>query len=284
MDGHFRVIGLFLGLVILIGTAAFVMSSKLFDFSSFQSPDPLGNNTSLTDADDTGYQQSRRSNRIQLAQSTGESDTARMQVNRLETLLAAKENALNDQKARVRELELKLNDGSQGQRSASRPSRQDRDTIRQTADNSNNGDTDTPAALRAENDRLNAILLDVDVQEEEYRTRITRLQDSLDEATRQMELLEDGADAELANSNSQQRRRQRIMADFVARLGPDTVPSLIQLLDNDDAGVRVWAADILGQLGDDAEEAVNVLSELLEDSSADVRNAASQAIDSIRGR
>ncbi len=127
-------------------------------------------------------------------------------------------------------------------------------------------------------------MLEADIDEAESRERITTLEDSLGRATDQLELLQEGVDSEITASDLQQRNREQAMADLVIKTGPDSIPLLIQMLDNNDPRVRSWAAGILGDFGDEAEEAIDALSDLTDDRSIEVRNTARRALDSIRGR
>ena len=123
-----------------------------------------------------------------------------------------------------------------------------------------------------------------EIGQADYQEQLTRLRDSLDRANDELDLLEDGANAQLNSATVKQRRRQGIIGDLVARFGPDSVPLLVDLLEEDDPQLRIWALQVLGQLGDDGEEAIEDISPLFDDPSADVRDAARQAVDSIRGR
>ena len=123
-----------------------------------------------------------------------------------------------------------------------------------------------------------------DIDEAESRERIAKLEDSLARTTDRLELLQEGVDAEIDASELQQRRREEAMADLVIKTGTDTIPLLVQMLDNPDPRVRSWAANILGDFGDEADEAIDALRDLTDDRSTEVRNAAQRALDAIRGR
>jgi HEAT repeat protein len=127
-------------------------------------------------------------------------------------------------------------------------------------------------------------LLDADIAEAETRERIRVLEDSLDRARDQVEILERGTSSEIDASELQTRTREQTIADMVVKTGPDTIPLLIQMLDNNDPRVRSWAASILGRFGEDAEEAIGALRDLVDDRSIEVRNTAGRALDSIQGR
>lgn len=71
-------------------------------------------------------------------------------------------------------------------------------------------------------------------------------------------------------------------------MGPaarEAVPALIETLrdENESAVVRQWAAWSLGQIGPDARGAVPALVEALGDASPNVREAAAEALEKIRG-
>ncbi len=73
--------------------------------------------------------------------------------------------------------------------------------------------------------------------------------------------------------------QQRIFAaaNLVGR-GPNNTPKLIRLLSDSDSAVRYWAVVALSVLGSEASPAVEALTELLEDSSPNVRFAAAGAL------
>jgi len=72
-----------------------------------------------------------------------------------------------------------------------------------------------------------------------------------------------------------------VAAQSLIRTGKPSVPSLTRLLSDDRAEVRAWAAYVLGEIGQDAEEASTVLISLLSDPNQDVRDQSQQALNKI---
>lgn len=72
--------------------------------------------------------------------------------------------------------------------------------------------------------------------------------------------------------------RLRDVAALAGRPKRADLPPLLEALKDDDAAVRYWAAIGLGNLGDDARSAANVLTSALADQSASVRIAAARAL------
>jgi arylsulfatase A-like enzyme len=73
------------------------------------------------------------------------------------------------------------------------------------------------------------------------------------------------------------QRRILAAADLVGK-GPDNIPRLIRLLNDSDSAVCYWAVVSLSVLGSGAPPVVEALTELLEDSSPNVRFAAAGAL------
>ena len=279
MDGQMRLAALVVGLLFLLGIATVVVSSNLFNYTPF----PLNSEISLdldTDSQIESRKHTPRTSRIQVASGDQDSVGTRAHVARLEALVNERTNQLEDRNGRIDELNSQLRElrSNTSDRTSPRPA--PRNPARTESRPAGTSDSD----LRQEIERLNQILLAADLQDAEYRQQIGVLRDSLDKANDQLDLFEDGADAQLANTAVRQRSRERLIGDLVARFGSDSVPLLVDLLEEDDPQLRIWAIQILGQLGDDAEVALDDIAPLLEDSSADVRNAARRAVDSIRGR
>jgi uncharacterized membrane protein YccC len=279
MDGQMRLAALVLGLLFLLGIATVVISSNLFNYTPFRTASEITTDPD-TDALLSTRKHTPRSNRIQLA--TGEQDSVatRAQLARLEVLLKERTDQLEDRNGRVDELNSQLRQlrSNTAARPSARPA--PRNPTRTESRPAGTGESD----LREEIQRLNQILLDADLQDAEYRQQIATLRDSLGQANEQLDLLEDGADAQLANTAVRQRGRERLIGDLVARFGSESVPLLVDFLEEDDPQLRIWAIQVLGLLGDDAELALDDITSLFEDPSADVRNAARRAVDSIRGR
>ena len=64
-------------------------------------------------------------------------------------------------------------------------------------------------------------------------------------------------------------------------MGPKAVSHLSAALQNDDAELRRYAAELLGEIGPSAREALPALIKALKDRNREVRNCAAQAISKI---
>ena len=74
---------------------------------------------------------------------------------------------------------------------------------------------------------------------------------------------------------------QETAADALGRIGAPAVPALMQALQSADVQVRVKAADVLGRMGPDANDAVPELIRLLDDPDERVRKTATRALGRI---
>ena len=278
MDGQMRLTALVLGLLFLVGTATLVVSSNLFNYTPF----PTSADLSLSpdsDASATTRNQPARPRRVP-SSNTVDPSVSRARLARLQSQLDDRTNQLNDRNGRIDQLNSQLRE----LRASATPGSRSRPVPRPSPRAESTSATSTDPDLREEIDRLNEVLLNADLQDVEYRQQIAVLRDSLDKANDELDLLEDGAAAQLNTSAVQQRRRETIIGDLVARFGSDSVPLLVDFLEQDDPRLRLWAVRVLGRLGDNAEEAIQDITPLFDDSSAEVREAARQAVDSIRGR
>ena len=67
----------------------------------------------------------------------------------------------------------------------------------------------------------------------------------------------------------------------MVEMGTTAVPLLTDILDDENADIRAWAAWVLGQIGPEAAIASNKLEHLLNDANEDVVKAATEALQSI---
>jgi hypothetical protein len=74
---------------------------------------------------------------------------------------------------------------------------------------------------------------------------------------------------------------QETAADALGRIGAPAVPALMEALQSSDVQVRVKAADVLGRMGPDANDAVPELIRLLDDPDERVRKTATRALGRI---
>jgi hypothetical protein len=280
MDGQMRLAALVVGLAFVIGAATLLMTSDLFTYTPVGSLETLSRDMLPEEGQRTrDYRPRARTSGTPTTQSPSTTSVTQLQQVRL--LLEKKDRELDAYRKQIKILNDSLS-------STSRPN--DRPAINGPAAaqirtvSQSSGDTVLQDDLAEQIDRLNQLLLEADIDETEYRERINTLEDSLGRAKDQLELLQEGVDSEITASDLQQRNREQAMAELVIKTGPDSIPLLIQMLDNNDPRVRSWAAGILGDFGDEAEEAIDALSDLTDDRSIEVRNTARRAMDSIRGR
>lgn len=74
---------------------------------------------------------------------------------------------------------------------------------------------------------------------------------------------------------------QEVAAEALGRIGPSAVPDLIDATASPDATVRLKAVEVLGRMGEDAQEAVPRLMPLLDDRDPAVRKAAARTLGRI---
>ena len=279
MDGQMRVFAVVVGIVFILGTAFVVMSSNAFNYTPVPtSADFLVNpNTPKSSAKSPLRRNTRNVRATALA---GDQLATRARVERLETLLEDRTNELKERHQRIDELNRQL----RTLRTAAASSDQRASTNSTSSENRSPAPTEPNAALREEIDRLNGELLNADIQEAEDQEQIAALRDALSQANEKLDIYEDGAELQLSSSLRQGRQREAIIGDLVVRLGSDSVPLLIALLDEDDPNLRIWAIQVLGRFGEDADEAVEEISTFFEDASPEVRAAAQKAIEAIEGR
>ena len=279
MDGQMRLAALVLGLAFVLGAAALLMTSDLFNYS------PVGSLESLSRDMVPADRQSGRNYRPRTRTSgntttMSPSTTSVTQLQQFRLLLEKKDRELDAYRKQIQNLNAALSSPS---RPTESPSLNRSAAVQIRTVSQSTADTSLGDDLADQVERLNELLLEADIDEVESRERITTLEDSLARATDRLELLQEGVDSEIDASELQQRRREQAMADLVIKTGADTIPLLVQMLDNPDPRVRSWSADILGDFGAEADEAVDALRDLTEDRSTEVRNAARRALDSIQG-
>ena len=280
MDGQMRLAALVVGLAFVIGAATLLTTSDLFNYPAVGSLESLSQDM-LPEDGNSSRKYRPRSRTSGQSTTISPSSTSVTQLQQARLLLEKKDRELDAYRTQIQSLNSALANTSSPKDSPSlnlTPANQIR-TVSQSS-------RATPVRddLAVQVDRLNELLLEADIDEAESRERIAKLEDSLARTTDRLELLQEGVDAEIDASELQQRRREEAMADLVIKTGTDTIPLLVQMLDNPDPRVRSWAPNILGDFGDEADEAIDALRDLTDDRSTEVRNAAQRALDAIRGR
>lgn len=280
MDGQIRLAALVVGLAFVIGITTLLMTSDLFNYTPVGSLDSLSRDI-LPENDRSSREYRPRSRTSGNSPTMSPSSTSVTQLQQVRLLLEKKDRELDAYRKQIQSLNAAL---SSPPRPIDTPNlnRTPAAQIRTVSQSST--DTSSGEDLEDQVDRLNELLLEADIDEAEFRERIATLEASLETATDRLEILQEGVDSEIDSSELQQRRREQAMADLVIKTGTDTIPLLVQMLDNSDSRVRSWSADILGDFGVEADEAIDALRDLTEDDSTEVRNAARRALDSIQGR
>jgi len=273
MDGQMRALSVLVGIVFVLGTAFVVTSSDVFNYTPVSRPQVLLEQPTTSQLPRRPTQ--RRSRRVPPTTVGTERMANLSQLARLESLLETRTNELSDRHARIQELTRQLRELRSASATAATVSPEE-------------GTSPPPSTLdselREEIEHLNRELLDADIQETESQEQIAYLRESLSKATDELQLLEDGTDLQLADFRSQQRKRDGRIGELLLRLGAESIPPLIDLLDEEDPQLQLWALQVLGRFGQEAEEAIQSISTFLEDPSPELRAAAKDAVDAIEGR
>src|SRR5262245_2682492 len=74
---------------------------------------------------------------------------------------------------------------------------------------------------------------------------------------------------------------QEAAADALGRIGPPAVPALVQALQTPEAAIRIKSCEVLGRMGEGAQDAVPDLVRLLDDPDAGVRKSAARTLGRI---
>ena len=91
---------------------------------------------------------------------------------------------------------------------------------------------------------------------DQQQAELDRLKDELgatDEGISQLQLQ---AETEFDSLVADKRAFEAVVSETFVRLGVDAVPALVYQLANPRADVRQWAADVLGELGPTARDAI----------------------------
>ena len=89
------------------------------------------------------------------------------------------------------------------------------------------------------------------------------------------------AEAEFESLIAEKQAFEAVVSETFVRLGRDAVPVLVYQLANPRADVRQWAANLLGELGPVARDAIPSLSDALRDADETVREAARNSLEKI---
>lgn len=126
--------------------------------------------------------------------------------------------------------------------------------------------------LAAELDRSESLEL-------EQTQQVAQLKAELTETESQIAQIREQADAELLSLLEYQQLVDATSRRAFKQMGVAAVPVLVELLGDDRADVRAWAASILGSLGTDGQDAVPALMGMLVDNDKGVRDQAKRSLD-----
>ena len=108
------------------------------------------------------------------------------------------------------------------------------------------------------------------------------LKDEVADRNQQLEEMSDELDQlQIAAMLDNDESLHAVASEVLTRTGPAAVPSLINLLSDERTDVRIWAANHLGMIGPDSEEAIPSLQNLLSDPDERVRAATRLALNAI---
>jgi TolA-binding protein len=159
-------------------------------------------------------------------------------------------------------------------------------------------------ALKTSSHRNNELLMEIFTSSEDYgpllaeviskdpsvaateaeESTVSELNNELRQARADLAELETEAAASglrILELEERQERFEALAGLALLEAGAVAVPSLIELLTDRRAEIRRWSATLLGDMGRDAESAVEALQEALADPDATVRSAARKALDQI---
>jgi chromosome segregation ATPase len=159
-------------------------------------------------------------------------------------------------------------------------------------------------ALKGSLQRNNELLMEIFTSNEDYggllaeviskdpsvaateaeESTVSELKNELRQARAELAELETEAAASglrILELEERQERFEALAGLALLEAGAVAVPSLIELLSDPRAEIRRWSAMLLGDMGRDAEPAVEALQEALADSNETVRSAARKALNQI---
>jgi hypothetical protein len=146
----------------------------------------------------------------------------------------------------------------------------------------------TPAAGQAKGEKLQGELERLRSEAAKGRLIADRQQAELDRLKDEVGATDEGitelqlqAETEFDLLMAEKRAFEAVVSETFVRLGKDAVPVLVYQLANPRADVRQWAANLLGELGPVARDAIPSLSDSLRDADEAVREAARNSLEKI---
>jgi hypothetical protein len=116
---------------------------------------------------------------------------------------------------------------------------------------------------------------------DQQQAELDRLKDEVGATDVGITELERQAAAEFELLITEKRAFEAVVSETFVRLGKDAVPVLVYQLANPRADVRQWAANLLGELGPVARDAIPSLSDALRDADESVREAARNSLEKV---
>jgi len=141
--------------------------------------------------------------------------------------------------------------------------------------NASGSTNDELAQLQTQLLALQIRLAETENRDLDREIQLSELQQALDEANNEL------AADELAALASSSTLLKNVASEMLVRVGAPVVPTLSELLVNERIAIRIWAARVLGGIGQDAVDASGLLREMLADPNDEVRTAARNALNSI---
>jgi glycosyltransferase A (GT-A) superfamily protein (DUF2064 family) len=133
--------------------------------------------------------------------------------------------------------------------------------------------------LEQEFKRLKTELERSESLELEQMQQVVELKSELAETESEIASIREQADAEMLALLEQQQLLDATSRRVFTQLGADAVPVLVELLGDDRADVRVWAASVLGGLGSNGHDAIPALLGMLVDKNETVRDQAKRSLE-----
>jgi HEAT repeat protein len=128
--------------------------------------------------------------------------------------------------------------------------------------------------LREELERSEFLAAEQSQQLEELRSELMRAEAEIAD-------IQTAAAEEINTLLATQQNNESIASEALIETGKPAVPALVRMLGSENAGVRAFAAYVLGEIGPDADEATTTLLSLLSDPNEAVRDMSRQALSKI---
>lgn len=155
------------------------------------------------------------------------------------------------------------------------------------ADESSDGTTTRESANRAktkveaELGRLLDALKQAEVLGAEQQQQLTRLRTDLLRADQELANVYEQSELEMSAVVAERKSFEAAVTDIVAQCGAAAVPVLVEKLKDERVEIRRWAVKVLGAIGPEAQEALDVIGSLVSDPDSTVREEARRAIAAI---